>query len=279
MATANHLAELQLQIRQRYPRLSKRLQQVAQYVLDNPNSIAFDTVAVIAAHANVPPSTLIRFANAFDFSGFNEMKQLFRRKLVEETSSYTKRAQLIQREEHNTDWGETPSDVLNQFVHANSLALQELTTTMSDEDLNHAVDLLENAETIYVVAMRRAFSIASYLAYGLCHLERKVILVDSIGGMGAEQLSRINENDVLIAASFSPYSPETVTLCQNANKSKAKQIVITDSQLSPLALTSDVCFLVNEAEVESFRSQTASLCLSQSLVVSLAFRLSRKETV
>ncbi|MDD1783384.1 MurR/RpiR family transcriptional regulator [Enterovibrio sp. ZSDZ35] len=276
MATANHLAELQLQIRQRYPTLSKRLQQVAQYVLDNPNSIAFDTVAVIAEHADVPPSTLIRFANAFDFSGFNEMKQLFRRKLVEETSSYTKRAQLAQRNERNANWGETPLDVLNQFVHANTLALQELATNVPEHDLNNAVDLLEEAETIYILAMRRAFSIASYLAYALSHLERKVVLVDSIGGMGAEQLSQIREKDVLVAASFSPYSPETVSLCEGATPSGAKQIVLTDSQLSPLAMNSDICFLVNEAEVDAFRSQTASLCLAQSLVVSLAFRLSGK---
>lgn len=78
MTTATSLNELQQQIRDRYDSLSKRLQQVSRYVLDNTNSVAFDTVAVIAERAGVPPSTLIRFANAFDFSGFNEMKQLFR---------------------------------------------------------------------------------------------------------------------------------------------------------------------------------------------------------
>lgn len=78
MTTATSLNELQQQIRDRYDSLSKRLQQVSRYVLDNTNSVAFDTVAVIAERAGVPPSTLIRFANAFDFTGFNEMKQLFR---------------------------------------------------------------------------------------------------------------------------------------------------------------------------------------------------------
>ncbi len=68
------LSLLQDDIRSRYDSLSKRLKQVAQYILDNSNSVAFDTVASIAQHADVPPSTLIRFANAFGFSGFNEMK-------------------------------------------------------------------------------------------------------------------------------------------------------------------------------------------------------------
>ena len=99
MTTATSLNELQKQIRDRYDSLSKRLQQVSRYVLDNTNSVAFDTVAVIAERADVPPSTLIRFANAFDFTGFNEMKQLFRMHLVEETASYSDRARLFREME------------------------------------------------------------------------------------------------------------------------------------------------------------------------------------
>jgi DNA-binding MurR/RpiR family transcriptional regulator len=49
--------------------------------------------------------------------------------------------------------------------------------------------------------------------------------------------------------------------------------VITDSQISPLATFSDLCFVVKEAQVDAFRSQSATLCLVQSLVVALAYRL------
>ncbi len=108
MTTATSLNELQQQIRDRYDSLSKRLQQVSRYVLDNTNSVAFDTVAVIAERADVPPSTLIRFANAFDFTGFNEMKQLFRMNLVEETASYSDRARLF-REMESQAVPETPA--------------------------------------------------------------------------------------------------------------------------------------------------------------------------
>lgn len=53
----------------------------------------------------------------------------------------------------------------------------------------------------------------------------------------------------------------------------AQQIVITDSQISPLATFSDLCFVVKEAQVDAFRSQSATLCLVQSLVVALAHQL------
>ncbi|MDI6935528.1 MurR/RpiR family transcriptional regulator, partial [Serratia sp. Se-PFBMAAmG] len=47
------LTLLQDDIRRRYETLSKRLKQVARYILDNSNSIAFDTVASIAQQADV----------------------------------------------------------------------------------------------------------------------------------------------------------------------------------------------------------------------------------
>ena len=65
----------------------------------------------------------------------------------------------------------------------------------------------------------------------------------------------------------------TVMVSETAANAGARQIVITDSQISPLATFSDLCFVVKEAQVDAFRSQSATLCLVQSLVVALAYRL------
>jgi len=270
LTTATNLSELQQQIRDRYDDLSKRLQQVSRYVLDNTNSVAFDTVAIIAERAGVPPSTLIRFANAFNFSGFNEMKQLFRMNLVEETASYTDRARLF-REMESEEIPDTPFDILQEFARSNGLALQQLAARTKPEMLEQAVELLAEAETIYVVGLRRSFSVAAYLSYALSHLECRPVLLDGMGGMFREQVSRITERDILVSISFSPYAEETVMISEMAAKAGAKQIVITDSQISPLAVFSDLCFVVKEAQVDAFRSQSATLCLVQSLMIALAY--------
>ncbi|NOH53969.1 MurR/RpiR family transcriptional regulator [Vibrio coralliilyticus] len=276
MKAASSLGELQDQIRNNYSDLSKRLQQVAKYVLDNSNSVAFDTVAVIAQQAEVPPSTLIRFASAFGFSGFNDMKQLFRRNLVEETTSYTDRARLYKQLEGEPQPPETPKDILEEFARANSQAMNHLAAQTSAEKLEQAVDILRNAENIYLIGLRRSFSVASYLTYALRHLDKRAFLIDGLGGMFKEQLSMIGPKDAIVSISFSPYAQETVMLSEVASKAGAHQIVITDSQISPLAAFSDVCFVVKEAKVDAFRSQSASLCLAQTLAVSMAFDQAEK---
>jgi len=268
MATANNITELQDQIRTRYSGLSKRLQQVASYVLENSNSLAFDTIAVIAIQADVPPSTLIRFAKAFEFTGFNEIKQLFRQDLMEETESYTDRVRLGEV----ADSSKKPLHILQEFAHVNSQAMSQLASQTPEDKLDTAVDILSKAENIYIIGLKRSFSIAAYLTYALRHAERRAFLLDGLGGMFSEQLSMVGPNDAVVAISFSPYAKETVTLSEAASKAGAQQIIITDSQISPLAAFSDVCFVVNEGKVDAFRSQSSSLCLVQSLALALAFK-------
>ena len=162
------------------------------------------------------------------------------------------------------------------FTMVNNQALQQLAMQTSSDDLERAVALLGEAENIYVIGLRRSFSVASYLTYALRHLDRKAFLIDGLGGMFTEQLSLVGPKDVVVAVSFSPYAREVVELVELGAQRKARQIAITDSQVSPLAACSDVCFVVREAQVDGFRSQVASLCLAQTLAVSLALNSSQE---
>ncbi|MFD2178257.1 MurR/RpiR family transcriptional regulator [Veronia pacifica] len=267
---ATSFSELEEQICQRFDSLSKRLRQVGRYLLDNQERVAFDTVAVIAEQADVPPSTLIRFARAFGFSGFNEMKTLFRAALVEGTSNYNERRRLfIELEEEPLD-PESPPDILHRFAKANADALEQLVSLVNDEDLKRAVTILNQADTIHILAAGRSFNVGVYLAYALRHLGRKALLIDGLGGMFEEQVSMISAKDAVVAISFSPYASQTKSSIESISKIGCQLISLTDSAVSPLSGPSDVCFVIKEASVEGFRSQSATLCVTQTLTVSLA---------
>lgn len=187
------------------------------------------------------------------------MKQMFKQHLMEETANYTERARLFrQTTTDDATPPETPTEILNMFTMVNTQALQQLAMQTSGDDLQRAVALLAEAENIYVIGLRRSFSVASYLTYALRHLDRKAFLIDGLGGMFTEQLSLVGPKDVVVAVSFSPYAREVVELVELGAQRKARQIAITDSQVSPLAAFSDVCFVVREAQVDGFRSQVAS---------------------
>lgn len=273
--TPESLADLKETIKQHHPKLSKRLRQVAEFVLDMPSEVAFGTVAALSKDAGVHPSTWVRFANAFGFSGFSEMQKLFQQNLMEEAPSYQERIRMARHAygEHTRE--QSPSQLLTRFSQANIFALEHLGETTLSEDLNKAVDILASANSAHIVGVRRAFVVASYFAYALRHIDRKAYLVDGVGGMYKEQASAIDMDDAVIAVSFHPYAEETQSVAKTAAAKNIPLIVITDNQISPLASIASVCFVVKEAEIDSFRSLSSSLVLAQTISIGLAYELEK----
>lgn len=252
-----------------YPSLSRRLQQTARFLLDHPQEIAFATVAKLAEQAGVTPSTLIRFANHFGFTGFTEMQQLFRARLVDELPNYTERIRAVR-----SATGETPdsTQLLWEFAEANREVLDQLPGRTDPCTLERALDIFEQARAIHVMGARRSFVVASYMTYALHHIDKRTFLVNGLGGMYGEQVRAIDTEDALLVVSFSPYAQESRDVADEARRRGIPLVVITDSNLSPLARLADVTLVVHEAEVKSFRGLTASLCLTQTLAIALGVR-------
>jgi DNA-binding MurR/RpiR family transcriptional regulator len=262
--------ELKLQISSEHHRLSKRLRQIAEFAIAEPDQMALETVAAIGKRAKVQPSTLIRFAKHFGYDGFSDMQRVFRSRLIDRALTYSQRIRDAQAE------GVAPTltgEVLAHFAEADHAALQHLSAETPPADLDGAVELMGEAEIVGVIAQRRSFPIAAYLAYGLAHLGRRVHLIDGIGGMGAEQTRLLGSRDLLIAISYKPYAPETLEMARAAAERGVTIVAMTDSALSPLPPLAAVSFEVEEASLQGIRSLTASMCLAVTLVVGLGQKL------
>lgn len=253
-----------------YDGLSKRLKQVARYVLDEPNELALETLAVIAERCGVQPSAIVRFAQAFGFSGASQMQRLFRDGLLSANNAigYGERVRRFSESVSRTAAGE---GLLTEFVEGNILALQNLSETVSEKEMRGAVDLIANAAVVHVAGFRRAFPISAYLAYSLQQLGKHVQFIDGVGGLARPQANTIDDKDLLIAVSFHPYAPETVELTEIAARNGAQILSISDSRVSPIAKAADVALQVHDSEVRSFRSLAASMCLAQAVVIGFAF--------
>jgi DNA-binding MurR/RpiR family transcriptional regulator len=260
--------QLEQLIEQRFASLSNRLQQVARYLLDHPDTVAFGTTATIAAGAGVHASALVRFANAFGFSGFSQMQQLFKNRLVQTGPDYQSRIAAVKQDD-SVPAAQAGLMYLQQISAANERAMQQLTEELDPALLTQACELLAQARIIHLQGARRAYPVASYASYLLSNTGLAVQLLDGVGYMQQAALNLVNAEDLMLAISFAPYAAETQLAINRAKAAGAKVIVITDSRLSPLAAEADVTLLVREAEVHSFRSLNASMNLIQALVLAL----------
>jgi len=263
--------ELKDAIAENYPALSRQLQKIARFVLEYPEDMALETVAVIAKRAAVQPSSMIRFAQALGFDGFSDMQQVFRTVLVSRSGNYRDRIETLRRQSEGD--GADPAAVLADSVEESIHALQLLGEHTPTDDLNRAIDLLADSNDIYVLAERRAFPVAFYLTYAISRLERPVHLLDGVGGMLNQQARNIKQNDAVIVVSFPPYSPTVVELLAEQSQRGVTTVSITDSAISPVAMEATVTFGIKQQEERAFRSLVAPMCLAQSLVVGLGHRL------
>jgi DNA-binding MurR/RpiR family transcriptional regulator len=256
-------------IAQRAEQLPKRLMQIAGYALENPDEIAFGTVASIAASADVQPSALVRFSHALGYQGFTDLQDVFRSRLRDRVLNYDER--LAQMRDHGIATSKSGL-VLDGFLEASERSIAKFREKVDHEAIDRAVAILAAADTIYLIGLRRSFPITSYMSYAMGKLGVRNILVDAVAGMGAEQASFVSRKDAALAISFAPYASETVALTGSVKSRGAKIVTITDSVFSPIAPPADVLIEVSEANFEGFRSMATTMAIAMSLCVAVAAR-------
>jgi len=259
-----------------YDALPRQLKRVAAYVSQQSDRVMVDRISDIASQCEVHPSAIVRFSQRFGFKGFSEMQALFREAYTHKTTPVQNYQQRIRNMIANKSQRASSGDLARECINATRSGLDRLAEELDDAAFAKAVDLLVNAENIYVVGVRRSFAVADYLVYNLQHTNKRIHLITGLGGGYREQMRSIAQGDLLIAISFSPYGKESQQCVRIAQHHKAKTLIITDSNLSPLAKRASALLLVNEGSAFAFRSLSATLCLCQALFLALGYRLELK---
>ena len=121
-----------------FPSLSPQQQLIAQHVLEHPHDFALGTAATVAEAAGVQPSALVRFANAMNFTGFSELQQLFRHRLLQQSGTYRQRISAM-RPAAVVRPGEAP--LLQQFAELGVSDLHQLERSVPDAAVKQVREL------------------------------------------------------------------------------------------------------------------------------------------
>jgi DNA-binding MurR/RpiR family transcriptional regulator len=242
--------------------LPKRLKQCADYVAANPDRVAVSTVAEMAEAAGVQPSAFMRFCQVLGFSGYSQMQRLFRESYAQNWPDYATRLEKLRE-----SGAGSPSALLAEFIEAGRLSLENLAKTIDPRALDAAIKTLSEARMVHIVGLRRAFSVASYLAYAFEKMDVPTMLHDGVGKLDSRHA--IREGDAVIAISFAPYSHETVELAEAGRRAGASVVAITDALTSPLRPVTPLLLTIQEADFGDFRSLSATLSLAVALVVAV----------
>jgi DNA-binding MurR/RpiR family transcriptional regulator len=258
-----------------YDKLSDGYKLVARFLTQNPNIIALESINSIAAKTKVHPSTLVRFAQNLGYSGFKELQAVFQTRLATAAPGFRERVSVLEAEiSRNAAHGYV--GFLRSMVVRDIAALQGLLESVSEDDLRKAAALCASADCIYVAGQLRSEPIAELMRYLMTMLGRKVIFMNSSGGLSQETALTMGKGDMLVAIAFRHYAKEVVAIAEHAVKAGIPVLVITDSQLSPLAKGAEVLFTIPEDEYTFSRSLAAPMSLVQTIATATAAKLHPK---
>ncbi|MEY4982283.1 MAG: hypothetical protein RIR62_549, partial [Pseudomonadota bacterium] len=196
------------------------------------------------------------------FSGFSEMQRLFRDSYSPAWPDYATRLSSLK------DQGAgSPAALLAEFVEAGRLSLEQLAKTADEAALTDAVALLARAGTIHVAGFRRAYPVASYLAYVFEKMQVPAMLHDGVGKL--DHRFALRAGDAVLAITFAPYSEETLALADDARARGLPVVGITDRVTSPLARSADAVLTVPEVDFGAFRSLSATIAMAMALAVAV----------
>ena len=245
---------------------SKGQRRIATYILESYDKAAFLTASKLGKMVNVSESTVVRFAAELGFDGYPDMQRSLQKMIRNRLTS-------VQRIEVTNDRigdQDLVSMVLQSDIEKVRMTLEELDRSSFDG----AVDAIVGARKIYLIGVRSAAALTTFLHFYLNLIFDNVVLVTANTGSELfESLLRVGEEDVVLGISFPRYSSRTVQAMSFARDRGATTIAITDSEASPLAAASKYT-LTARSDMASF---VDSLVAPLSLVNALLVAVSRKK--
>ena len=257
-------------IKDNYSDLSKGHKKIADYVLSKYDKAAYLNASALAAEVGISESTVVRFAYELGCDGFASFQRALQEIIPNKLTS-------VQRMDVTTSrMGD--KDILTTVMQAD---LEKIKQTLEDTDRDEfsgAVDTIINAESVYILGVRSAASIAQFVYYYTTLLLPNVKLLHTSSSSEIfEQLIRTDKNAVVLAISFPRYSKRTLKAVQFASSRGSKIITIADSPYAPINEYA-THKLIARSDMASFvDSLVAPLSLVNSLIVAIGMR--KKEEV
>lgn len=244
-------------------RLSKGHRRIAEYIVEHYDKAVFMTTSRLGERVGVSESTVVRFASALGYEGYPQLQRALQ-ELVRH------RLTAVQRFEMASDIDQ--SEVLRTVLRAD---MQNIRTTTEDIDamaFDAVVDRVIDAHNIYVMGVRSAAPLAQFLGYYLNFIFDNVRVVGENAVDVFEQISRINDSDLLIGISFPRYSTRTLEAMNFAKARGAQVVALTDGPMSPLHNVASICLTARTDMASFVDSLAAPLSVINALVVAIGLR-------
>lgn len=250
---------VRMRIKTAYRDMNATEKNIADYVLNNFESISRRSINEISSELNLSDSTLFKFTRKLGFNGFKDFKIAL---LTEEAVYKPYIHEKISKEDDELK--------MAQKVFDSNIKAVEDTKKLIDKELyKKAVKYMLEAEKVAFFGLGGSNAVAYDCYHKFLRSPIKCLYVADFH-MQLMNASLLKENDAALIISHTGLTKHAIEIANVAKKNKAKIIVITSYTLSPLAKLADVV-LVSTADEIAYRSESLSSRLSELTIIDALF--------
>lgn len=251
-------------VKTEYNRLTKKEKQLADYVLENYESVISIPTAELADKAGVVKSVVVRFCQSLGFSGYTEFKLMLSREAARnEQFNFTP---YISKQDE-------PEDIFEKIFASNIKTLRDTAEGLDRKIFRDAVETLEKANGIYIYGIGTSAGMVRDFRYRLMEIGKSAYCFTDIVDMTVSLLN-IKPQDVAIGISNSGRTSATVDALKTAHENGAKTICLTGYPNSEIIKHSDYPLVIRTDEIqypiEAISARTAHMSVLDSIAISLS---------
>lgn len=270
MTPSNLLLDIQLS----YNQFTKTEKKIADFITRNTNSALFMSITDLAEACGVADASVHRFCRTMGVKGYQEFKMKLSLSISPENSQdNSKEGSKVKQDSLEA----ALEDILQNHINA----LRETKLLMKKEELEHTLDLMENAKNIYFFGIGDSLLTAREARNKFLRIVKKVNCIDD-PHMQAMTASMLGKDDLLIIISYSGATKDNVYVAKIAKKSGAKVVGITRFIKSPLTSYTDALLVCGSNE-GPFDGGSMGAKLSQLYIIDVLFqeyyRRNREESI
>lgn len=244
-----------------FERLPRRQQSLAHLIMDHPEIVAFVSVREVAAHVHVNAATVVRFAQALGYSGFNALQSAVRR-------AYLHGVGLLAPRDPSTAEGPAGAVGAMRDVHLGNVT--RAYENLARADIEAITDRITNARRTFVCADGSPEIVAGLLIRLLRHVGLQGVPYAAAGVDSVIDAQDWNSADVLVVIGLWLTFRAPLEAVLRAKRAGLTTIAITGSGGSPLASAADHAIVVPTQGVSLPFSIVGTAAVVEALITHIA---------
>jgi len=232
---------------------------IADYILEDPERVLYQTVAAMKRESGVSVGSIVGFCRTLGIGGFADLKIALARELA--------------GQELGNDFKAENESVFEQVFTLHAKSLAETRRINPESTMLEAARAVMQARRIHLFATGISHAVA-YAASCKFRLIGLSAFTERDAHMQLVTATQLSKKDLAMGITCSGRTMETVRCLEIAHERKAKTICLTNSIRSPITNFADIALYATPNEVKYFQAPLASrvtqLAILDSLFVSIA---------